>query len=112
MTALDVLLPDSQRRVRAAEHGPADVTANAHVAADEFRLLAHLHAAGLSVPKPVAYDGAVTGAASAIVLERLAGASTPAPADRRGRTADGRVPGASPRPRRRPRLFARRRRPR
>ncbi|MEZ4555340.1 MAG: phosphotransferase [Caldilineaceae bacterium] len=57
-----------------------DVTANAHVAADEFRLLAHLHAAGLSVPKPVAYDGAVTGAASAIVLERLAGASTPAPA--------------------------------
>ncbi|MCB9161367.1 MAG: phosphotransferase [Caldilineaceae bacterium] len=83
VTALDVLLPDGQRREFVLrEHGPADVAANAHVAADEFRLLAHLHAAGLPVPKPVAYEDAATGAAaSAIVLERLAGASTPAPAD-------------------------------
>ncbi|MCB0159169.1 MAG: phosphotransferase [Caldilineaceae bacterium] len=87
VTALDVLLPDGRPRALVLrEHGPADVAANPRVAADEFRLLAHLHAAGLPVPAPVAYEDAATdtvagAAASAILLERLPGMSTPAPAD-------------------------------
>ncbi|MEZ4583366.1 MAG: phosphotransferase [Caldilineaceae bacterium] len=83
VTALDVLLPDGQRREFVLrEHGPADVAANAHVAADEFRLLSHLHAAGLPVPKPVAHETRRRGAAaSAIVLERLAAHPRLRPAD-------------------------------
>lgn len=55
MTAFEIALPDgATQRLVLRQHGEADRAANPQVAANEFRLLRALHAAGL--PVPPAYD--------------------------------------------------------
>ncbi len=57
VTALEVERPQDQRRtLLVRQHGAIDLQHNPHIAADEFRLLAALHAHGLPVPAPYYFD--------------------------------------------------------
>lgn len=57
VTALEVLLADSQRKkMIVRQHGDANLKQNPRVASNEFKLLQILHAAGLPVPAPYDYD--------------------------------------------------------
>ncbi len=56
-TALELALPDgSTRKIVVRQHSAIDRVRNPNIAADEFRLLHHLHTAGLPVPLPIAVD--------------------------------------------------------
>ncbi|HEY3342067.1 MAG TPA: aminoglycoside phosphotransferase family protein [Anaerolineae bacterium] len=57
VTALEIQQPDGQIvKMVVRQHGAADVRQNPHVAADEYRLLQILHAAGLATPVPYLLD--------------------------------------------------------
>lgn len=59
VTALELEWPDGRSEKRVVRrHGAADRAQNAEIAADEFKLLQHLHAAGLATPKPYLLDRA------------------------------------------------------
>ena len=83
VTVVEVEAPGGARqRLLVRAHGVNDLAQNANIARDEFRLLAHLHAAGLAVPQPYLADetGAVL-PAPGIVMEFVAGATDFAPRD-------------------------------
>lgn len=57
VTALEIALPDGQKqKLIVRQHGSAELNRNPHVAADEFKLLQLVHAAGLPVPQPYYLD--------------------------------------------------------
>jgi len=57
MTALEIERPDGQtRRMIVRQHGDGTLNHNPHAAADEFKLLQILHAAGLATPAPYQLD--------------------------------------------------------
>jgi aminoglycoside phosphotransferase (APT) family kinase protein len=57
MTVLEVALPDGQKiKMIVRQHGEVDRQHNPHIAADEFKLLRGLRAAGLPVPTPYHLD--------------------------------------------------------
>src|SRR5438105_12784694 len=57
VTALEIERPDGQsKKMIVRRHGPVDLAQNPRVAADEYRLLQILHAAGLATPAPYAVD--------------------------------------------------------
>lgn len=79
--AMEIATPDAgTRQMVVRVHGEADRRHNPHIARDEFRLLAHLHAGGLPVPRPVRVDESTLGA-PAIVIEYLPGETVTAPLD-------------------------------
>ncbi len=85
VTALEIALPDgTARKVVVRQHGPADLAFNPQIAADEFRLLQYLQAAGLPVPAPITLDmsGEIF-TTPVIVVEFIDGSAsfTPAPLD-------------------------------
>lgn len=57
VTALEIARPDGAvKRAVVRQHGGVDLAQNPDIAADEFRLLQTLHAAGLPVPEPYFFD--------------------------------------------------------
>ncbi len=57
VTALEFQRPDGQtQKVIVRQHGERDIQHNLHIAADEFKLLQRLHAAGLATPTPYCFD--------------------------------------------------------
>lgn len=57
VTALEVLRPNGEtRRMIVRQHGATDLSHNPQIAADEYRLLRILHAAGLITPEPYYLD--------------------------------------------------------
>lgn len=59
VTALEIEHPDNHvEKVIVRQHGVADRAENPNIAADEFKLLQHLKAAGLATPKPYLVDTA------------------------------------------------------
>ena len=57
VTALEIERPDRQtKRMIVRRHGPADLTNNPQIAADEFKLLQILQSAGLATPAPYYLD--------------------------------------------------------
>jgi len=57
VTALEIALPDGAvTKAVVRQHGGVDLAQNPEIAADEFRLLRTLHAAGLPVPEPYYLD--------------------------------------------------------
>lgn len=83
VTALEIALPDGQTTsMIVRRHGPVDLAQNPTIAADEFKLLQILQAAGLAAPKPYLVDqsGAVFGT-PCLVIEYIEGAPSRAPAN-------------------------------
>ncbi len=83
VTALEIALPGGgTRKLVVRQHGARDLAGNPQIAADEFRLLQGLHAAGLPVPLPYTFDqsGAIF-ATPYVVLEYIEGAPEFAPAN-------------------------------
>jgi len=57
VTGLEIQRPDGQTtKMIVRQHGTVDLKHNPHIAADEFKLLNILHAAGLATPKPYSLD--------------------------------------------------------
>ncbi len=57
VTALEIEQPDGQsKKMIVRQHGPVDLKTNPQVAADEFKLLRILQAAGLATPAPYYLD--------------------------------------------------------
>src|SRR2546421_6369040 len=57
VTALEIERPDGRtKKMIVRQHGPVDLAHNPCIAADEYRLLQILHAAGLATPAPYAVD--------------------------------------------------------
>jgi aminoglycoside phosphotransferase (APT) family kinase protein len=57
VTALEIRLPGGQtQKVIVRRHGERDRARNPHIAADEFRLMQIVHAAGIPAPAPVFVD--------------------------------------------------------
>jgi aminoglycoside phosphotransferase (APT) family kinase protein len=83
VTALELARPDgSTQRLVVRRYGAADLRNNPRVAADEFRLLAYLHTAGLLVPRPYYADESGTLFPTPyLVIEFMEGATDLAPAD-------------------------------
>lgn len=82
VTALEVARPaGGVQRMVVRQHGAVDLAHNPQIAADEFRLLQLLHAAGLPVPQPYYCDqyGELF-AKSLIVMEYIEGQTEVAPA--------------------------------
>jgi aminoglycoside phosphotransferase (APT) family kinase protein len=83
VTALEVTLPEGQtKKLIVRHHGTVDLQHNPHIAADEYRLLSLLHAAGLPVPAPYTFDesGEIF-PTPYIVVEYVEGTTEFAPAD-------------------------------
>lgn len=83
VTALEIERADGERqKLIMRRHGAADLSANSNIAADEFRLLARLKAAGLPVPAPYLVDasGEIFDTPY-IVVEYVEGATEFAPTD-------------------------------
>lgn len=81
VTALEIERPDGQTtKLIVRQHGTVDLAHNPHIAADEFKLLQILQAAGLAAPKPYFVDpaGAIL-ATPCIVIEYIEGAPEFAP---------------------------------
>jgi aminoglycoside phosphotransferase (APT) family kinase protein len=77
---LDIAAGDQSRKLLLRQHGAADLALNPQVASDEFRLLQHLHAAGMPVPAPVVVDQSGEVISSPyLVLEYVEGATVFAP---------------------------------
>jgi aminoglycoside phosphotransferase (APT) family kinase protein len=86
VTALELAQADgSTRKLVVRRHGPVDLAHNPHIAADEFRLLQIVGAAGVPAPAPYYYDesGAVF-PTPYLVVEYVEGAPEFAPADMPG----------------------------
>lgn len=83
VTALELAGPDGgTQRLVVRRYGAADLRNNPCVAADEFRLLTYLHAAGLPVPQPYYADESGTLFPTPyVVIEFIEGATDLAPAD-------------------------------
>ena len=83
VTALEVERPDGQRhKMLVRQHGAADLKLNPQIAADEFKLLQHLHRLELATPIP--YDADQSGeifGTPYIVIEFIEGETDFAPAD-------------------------------
>jgi aminoglycoside phosphotransferase (APT) family kinase protein len=82
VTALEIEHPDNHiEKVIVRQHGAADRAQNPNIAADEFKLLQHLNAAGLATPKPYLVDteGDIFDIPY-IVIEYIEGATDFAPA--------------------------------
>src|ERR1700674_1514724 len=57
VTALEIEHPGGRtQKVIVRRHGATDLARNPHIAADEFKLLQFVHAAGLPVPAPLHLD--------------------------------------------------------
>src|SRR5262249_54652630 len=57
VTALEIVRPDGQQqKIIVRQHGEIDFAHNPNIAADEFRLLQLMHAAGLATPAPYYLD--------------------------------------------------------
>ncbi len=83
VTALEVAQADGgTRKLVVRRHGPVDLAHNPHIAADEFRLLHIVRAAGVPAPAPYYCDesGAIF-PTPYLVVEYVAGAPEFAPAD-------------------------------
>src|ERR1051326_942405 len=83
VTALEIMRPDGQKRkMIVRQHGEIDLQHKPNIAADEFRLLHLLHAAGLVVPAPYYLDqsGEILDTPY-IVIEYIEGEQDFAPAD-------------------------------
>jgi aminoglycoside phosphotransferase (APT) family kinase protein len=83
VTAFEIVLPDGRhRKLILRQHGAADRQQNPRIAADEFRLLEILQAAGIAAPAPCLVDdsGAIF-PTPVIVQEYLEGAPEFAPAN-------------------------------
>jgi aminoglycoside phosphotransferase (APT) family kinase protein len=88
VTALEVEQPgDRTRKMIVRRHGAADLRQNPHVAADEYKLLQILHAAGLAAPAPYLLDesGEIF-PTPYVVVEYVEGRPEFAPADLAGLT--------------------------
>ena len=83
VTAVEIKAADGRiKRYVVRRHGPRDLQANPHVAADEARLLETLHAQGLAVPEPRHVDESGEILASPfIVVDYIEGEHEFAPAD-------------------------------
>lgn len=83
VTALEIERPDGQTtKLIVRQHGTVDLAHNPHIAADEFKLLQILQAAGLAAPKPYFVDPVgVILATPCIVIEYIEGAPEFAPAN-------------------------------
>lgn len=83
MTALEIALPDNQRRrLVVRQPGEGTLRRSPHAAADEFRLLRVLREAGLAVPEPYLLDESGTILpAPFLVIEYIEGKVEFAPAD-------------------------------
>jgi aminoglycoside phosphotransferase (APT) family kinase protein len=83
VTALEIEDADgATKRFVVRRHGPRDLAANPHVAAEEFKLLEALHAHRLAVPVPRLVDesGAVL-ASPFVVVDHIEGSHDLAPSD-------------------------------
>lgn len=83
VTALEIERSDGQTtKLIVRRHGPVDLAHNSNIAADEFKLLQIVQAAGLAAPRPYLVDqsGAIFGT-PCIVIEYIEGASSFAPAN-------------------------------
>ena len=61
VTAMEIAHPDGRiSKAVVRRHGPVDLKHNPDIAADEFRLLAILHGAGIAVPQPLFLDRSAT----------------------------------------------------
>lgn len=83
VTALEIEQPDGHiEKLLMRQHGETDRAHNPQIAADEFRLLQLLYAAGLPVPKPYSLDqsGEVI-ATPYIIIEYIEGQTEFAPAN-------------------------------
>jgi aminoglycoside phosphotransferase (APT) family kinase protein len=83
VTALEIELPGGHRqKLLVRQHGAADLERNPRIAADEFRLLQLLHAAGVAAPRPHYLDqsGEIF-ATPYVVIEYIEGEPALAPAD-------------------------------
>lgn len=83
VTALEIERADGQTlKLIVRRHGPVDLAQNPAIAADEFKLLQIVHAAGLAAPKPYVVDqsGAILGTPG-LVIEYIDGAPSFAPAN-------------------------------
>jgi aminoglycoside phosphotransferase (APT) family kinase protein len=87
-TALELALADGHTRtVVVRRHGAADLARNPQIAADEFRLLQHVHAAGIPVPMPYYYDqSASIFSTPCVVIEYITGATDDIPSPISART--------------------------
>ena len=83
VTALEMAQPDDRtRKLVVRWHGPVDLAHNPRIAADEFKLLQIVSAAGVPAPAPYYYDESGTIFATPyIVVEYVEGAPEFAPAD-------------------------------
>lgn len=82
-TAFEIERPDGRlEKLVVRRHGKWDLARNPHIAADEFRLLQVLHAAGVAVPKPRHFErsGEIF-AGSCVVLDYVDGQTELAPRD-------------------------------
>ncbi|GLV60784.1 acyl-CoA dehydrogenase [Dictyobacter sp. S3.2.2.5] len=82
VTVLEAVLASGERKkMIVRRHGANDLRRNPHIAADEFRLLRALHAAGLAVPEPYYLDQSDEIFASPyVVIEYVEGETIFAPA--------------------------------
>jgi aminoglycoside phosphotransferase (APT) family kinase protein len=82
VTALEIKRADGRiEKMVVRLYGPADFKHNPQIAADEFKLLQIVRAAGVPAPRPYAFDqsGAIF-ATPYIVIEYVEGTTQPAPA--------------------------------
>lgn len=80
--ALEIKRPDGQlSKLLVRQHGAVDLAHNPRIAADEFRLLQFLQAAGVAAPEPYLFDesGEIL-STSYVVIEYIEGKSEFAPA--------------------------------
>lgn len=84
VTALEVERPDGQiRKMVLRQHGEIDFKNNPKIAADEFKLLQVLQAAGVAAPKPYYVDDEIFNT-PCIVIEYIEGETDFAPANLTG----------------------------
>lgn len=84
VTGLEIAGPDGRaQKLVMRRHGAADLAANPRIAADEFRLLQIVRAAGVAAPEPCLLDESNTIFATPyLVMEFVEGAPEFAPAER------------------------------
>ena len=81
VTALEIVQADGERqKMIVRRHGAVDLQLNPQIAADEFRLLQRLQAAGLAVPRPYYVDAEIF-TTPCLVIEYIDGETDFAPAD-------------------------------
>ncbi len=77
VTALEIERPDgSTRKLVVRQHGPRDLAFNSNIAADEYKLLQWLEAAGLPVPAPIFLDSSGEIFSTPVVIAEFIDGST------------------------------------